>query len=50
MQPFPAESGSSEPAKGSPCARQRSSAAFVVLPMSKQTPVLLQYPSSYQAQ
>jgi hypothetical protein len=41
MQPFPAASGSVDPAYGSPVSLNRRSACAVVVPMSKQTPVLL---------
>ena len=45
MQPLPALSGSVNPANGSPVSRNRASARAVVVPMSKQAPVLLMYPS-----
>ena len=47
-EPLPAWSGSGDPASGSPVARKRWMAALVAMPMSKQLPVELQYPHSYQ--
>ena len=46
MDPFPALCGSVEPENGSRVRLKRASAAAVALPMSKQRPLLLQYPSS----
>ena len=47
-EPLPAAIGSVEPANGSPLCSKRDSASLTVLPMSKQTPVLLRCPSCHQ--
>ncbi len=50
MDPFPAELGSTDPARGSPVSLYLEIAESTVTPISKHSPVLLRYPKSRQLQ